>query len=60
MCSYQEYSLRYFLTNPYYVMMGLMGVMMFAMPKLMDNMDPEARALRAATRLMCACVRRER
>jgi hypothetical protein len=45
-------------TNPYYVMMGLMGVMMFAMPKLMDNMDPEARALRAAARQ--TCVRRER
>jgi hypothetical protein len=31
-----------------YVMMGVMALMMFAMPRMMDNMDPEARGAAAA------------
>jgi uncharacterized membrane protein YgcG len=37
----QALTLRSFLRNPYYVMMGVMGVMMIAMPRLMASIDPE-------------------
>ena len=39
----QPWSLRSLLSNPMYVIMGLMAVMMFIMPRLMENIDPEAR-----------------
>ena len=35
------WSLRSFISNPFYLMMGVMALMMFAMPKMMENMDPE-------------------
>ena len=39
----QPWTLRSLLSNPMYVVMGLMAVMMFIMPRLMENIDPEAR-----------------
>jgi hypothetical protein len=39
----QPWSLRSLLSNPMYVIMGLMAAMMFLMPRLMENIDPEAR-----------------
>lgn len=37
----QPWSLRSLLSNPMYVVMGLMAVMAVAMPKMMESMDPE-------------------
>ena len=39
----QPWTLRSLLSNPMYVVMGLMAVMMFIMPRLMENIDPEVR-----------------
>ena len=39
----QPWTLRSFLSNPMYVIMGLMAVMMVVMPRLMENIDPEVR-----------------
>ena len=36
-----EFTLRSILRNPMYLGLGFMLVMAFAMPKLMDSMDPE-------------------
>ena len=41
----QPWTLRSLLSNPMYVIMGLMAFMMIAMPRLMENIDPEVRAL---------------
>ena len=39
----QPWTLRSFLSNPMYLIMGLMAIMMVVMPRLMENIDPEAR-----------------
>ena len=39
----RPWTLRSFLSNPMYVVMGLMAVMMFLMPRLMENIDPDVR-----------------
>ena len=39
----QPWTLRSLLANPMYLIMGLMAVMMFVMPRLMENIDPEVR-----------------
>ena len=35
------WSLRYFMQNPMYVVIGLMAVFAVAMPRMMESMDPE-------------------
>jgi hypothetical protein len=39
----QPWSLRSLLANPMYLIMGLMAVMMFIMPKMMESIDPDVR-----------------
>ena len=43
----QPWTLRSLLSNPMYVVMGLMAAMMFLMPRLMENIDPEVRPIHA-------------
>ena len=52
----QPWSLRSLLANPMYLIMGLMAVMMFLMPRLMENIDPDVRTERSM--LCVACISR--
>lgn len=46
-----HFSVWSILTNPFYMMMFLMAIMIFVVPKTMENMDPEERkAMQARSR----------